>query len=133
MAISNWKHLGEGTIYLALSGEVSGAEHSEMAGTLEEIARESGFETVILDDRDLEVTEDTEEAREAARDLGEVFAKAGVKRVVFIVPEELPGMEPFEEAFKRRGGSVETHPDFKSAVQALDLSYSGPSPRIAAA
>lgn len=130
MPISNWKHLGGRAVYLALTGEVGAEEHGELARTLDAIAQEGAFETVILDNRDLEVTGRSDEARKAIEELGRTFARTGVKRAVFVASQsqKVPGSEHFIETFEELGGTVEIHPDFASAAKSLGLSYSGPSP-----
>lgn len=130
MPISNWKYLGDKTLYLTLSGKLSAEKHRELARTLENIAEENAFDTVILDNRDLEVTGRSEEARNAIKELAHTFDKAGVKRAVFIAAGEVTGSEHFVEAFQSLGGKVDVYPDFKSAVEALALSYSGTSPMV---
>lgn len=132
MAISNWKYLGEETVYLALTGEISAQEHRDLARTLETIAEESAFDTLIMDKRGLVFEEDSDKARQSARDAAKVIFDAGVTRVGFIAEPDHAGIEPFKQAFETHGGTVEICTDLRSAVQALDLSYSGPEPRMRA-
>lgn len=132
MPISNWKHLGDETVYLALTGQISAQEHRELARALADIAQVSTFRTVLMDKRDLDFEEDTEKARQSARDAAGVLLEAGVTRVCFIAPKDHAGIEPFKQSFEDRGGTVHVCPDFTSAVEALGLSYAGPSPRVTA-
>ncbi|TGY87608.1 hypothetical protein E5163_14320 [Marinicauda algicola] len=128
MTISNWKHLDRRTAQVTMSGQITGEEYREAAGSLARIAAETPVRQLVIDELQVERQAHEDPGTRIAEDAARAMREGGIDRIAFLEAHSSRLADAFRQAFRRLGGEVETFARLRDAQGWLEVFHSGSAP-----